>query len=344
MKNYQEGLLGVGIRGTGQVAVQHINAVLQHPCLYVAAVCGRSMEKTHALVNQYAPNAKAYTQYEAMLEDAHVDIVAECMPNYLHAQEGIQALEAGKHLLLEKPVGISPEQIDALYVAAKASSQKTIVSFLIRWVPLIKNLKGLVDSGAIGDIYYVGTAYWHGIKPTFSSYSWIRKKEFAGGAMITGGCHAVDAARYFNGEIAEVSAFACPGRSDFDFDTTMTASVRFCHGSVGQISASLDGLSFPYQFNVDLLGTEGAIRNNRLYSNRLFPCQEDWIQLPMTSPDTGSVAHHPFRDEWEEFVNAIRFDLPVSSDLADACRSMDVSLAISESACTGKPVVIKQRE
>ena len=344
MAEYKQGLMGVGIRGTGQVAVQHITAIRDNPYIYVAAVCGRSLDKAQAIISQYAPEAKAYANYEEMLADGQVDIVSECMPNYLHATESLLALEAGKHLLLEKPVGITQDETDALYAAAKRSNKKTAVSFLIRWIPLVANLKHLVEKGAIGDVYYAGADYWHGIKPTFSSYPWIRKQEFAGGAMITGGCHAADAARYLNGEVAEVYAFSCPGREDFDFDTTLSASVRFCNGSVGRLSASLDGLAFPYQFNIDLLGTAGAIRNGKLYSRELFPEQNDWVALPMIEPNTGSVEHHPFHAEWNEFVDCIRLGTPMRSDIPDACRSMDVALAITESARTGKPVTIKPRD
>lgn len=344
MAEYREAKYGVGIRGTGQVAVQHAEAIAANPHVYVAAICGRNLEKTQDLCRKIAPYAKAYDDYEKMLADPDVQIVVECMPNHLHAEEGILALQADKHLVLEKPVGITQEQTDALYAAAKASDKKTVASFLIRWTPLVANLKQLVDSGAIGDVYYAGTDYWHGIKPTFSSYPWIRKKEFAGGAMITGGCHAADAARYLNGEIDEVSAYSTFGRADFDYDTTFSAAVKFANGSVGRVGACLDGLAFPYQFNIDLLGTEGAIRGDKLYSRKLFPQQNDWVTLPMITPNSGSVDHHPFKQEWAEFTDSIVNGTKVRSDLLDACRSMDIVHAVNASALSGKPVFVKKRD
>ena len=343
MAAYREGKWGVGIRGTGQVAVQHAEAVLSNPDVYVAAICGRTAEKAAAFAAAHAPGAKAYDDLDSLLSDPEVGIVVECMPNHLHASESIRILQAGKHLVLEKPVGITQEETDALYETACASPGKTVVSFLIRWTPLVANLKSLIDGGAIGKIYYSGTDYWHGIKPTFSSYNWIRRKEFAGGAMITGGCHAADAARYLNGEAAEVAAFSTFGRPDFDYDTTLSASVRFRNGSVGRISASLDGLAFPYQFNLDFLGTEGAIRNGKIYSKKLFPAQTDWVNLPMIGPETGSVDHHPFKQEWAEFTDCLNSGKDPRSTLPDACRSMDIVHAITESARTGKPVLIRER-
>lgn len=343
MAAFKQGKFGVGIRGTGQVAVQHAEAVTDNPNIYIAAVCGRTLEKAQEFVASHAPHAKAYAHYEDMLADESVAIVSECMPNYLHASESILALSAGKHLLLEKPAGITEEETEALYQAAVRSDRKTIVSFLVRWTPLVQNLKTLIDSGAIGDIYFAGADYWHGIKPAFASYPWIRKKEFAGGAMITGGCHAADVARHLNGEVDEVYAYACRKRDDFDYDTTLSASVRFANGGTGRLSASLDGLAFPYQFNIDLLGTLGAVRNGKLYSKTLFPKQSDWIHLPMEEPNSGAVDHHPFKQEWNDFVDAILFDKPVLSDIPDACRSMDVALAVTRSAATGKPVKVPPR-
>ena len=162
--------------------------------------------------------------------------------------------------------------------------------------------------------------------------------------MITGGCHAADAARYLNGEVEEVFAFAAPGRADFDFNTTLSASVKFANGSVGRMSASLDGLAFPYQFNIDVLGTQGAIRNGKLYSSKLFPKQNDWIELPMIEPNSGSVDHHPFKQEWTEFTGSLVGGESPRSTLMDACRSMDVVHAITQSSLTGQPVRVCCRD
>ncbi len=332
--------LGVGIRGAGQVARQHLEAIAANPALRLVAVSSRSRTSAESLAAAASPAAKVYDRYEDMLDDPAVDIVSECMPNHLHAKEAILALDAGKHLILEKPAAIDYEELASLRAAARKAKGKTVVSFVLRWHPLVANLRNLLDGKAIGDVYYAEMDYWHGIKPSFSSYSWIRKKEFAGGAMITGGCHAADLARHLKGEIAEVFAYSTGKREDFDYPTTYAASVKFRDGSVGRLSASLDGLAFPYQFNIDLLGTEGAIRDNRLFSKVLLPNQSDWMTLPCPTPNSGSVSHHPFKEEINDFADHILRGKPILSDVLDACRSMEIALAITESARTGKPVAI----
>ncbi len=331
-------ILGVGIRGAGQVSWQHLEAIKANPALRLAAVSSRSRSSAEKLAAAVQPAARVYDRYEDMLDDPAVDIVSQCMPNYLHARESVLALRAGKHLILEKPVAVTSEELAELRAAAGKSPAKSVVSFVLRWHPLVVNLKSLLDRKAIGDIYHVEMDYWHGIKPSFSSYEWIRKKEFAGGAMITGGCHAADLARHLKGEAAEVFAYSTGRRSDFDYPTTYVALVKFRDGTVGKVSASLDGLAFPYQFNIDLLGTGGAIRDNRLFSRDLVPRQSGWMELPCATPNSGAVSHHPFKEEIDDFVDHILHDKPILSDIPDACKSMEIALAVTRSAETGKPV------
>jgi predicted dehydrogenase len=332
--------IGVGIRGAGQVAVEHSKAIRNNPHLFLAAVCSRSVESATKLAREFDPQAKVYQNYEDLLADPGVDVVSICMPNYLHAREAILAFEAKKHLILEKPAAINWEELAALRQAARKAKTRSVVSFVTRWHPMIRNLRAILAKKAIGHIYYTEVDYWHGIKPTFSSYEWIRRKEFAGGAMITGGCHAADIARFLKGEIVEVFAYRCKNREDFDYDTTLVAAVKFQDDSVGKLSASLDGLCFPYQFNLDLLGTEGAIRDNRVYSQTLFPSQTDFVTIPSPTPNTGAVTHHPFQEEIDNLAENIFHDTPILSDVLDACNSMEVVIAIEESAATGKPVRI----
>ncbi len=172
--------IGVGIRGTGQVAIQHIAAINKNPHTYVKGICGRDIEKAKAFASQYAPQATVFTHYHDMLDNQDVKIVSECMPNYLHAKDGLDALKAHKHLILEKPAGITQQESDELSCLALSSDVKTVVSFVLRWHPMVQKMKSIIAKNTIGEIYYAQADYWHGISPSFSSYNWIRKQEFAG--------------------------------------------------------------------------------------------------------------------------------------------------------------------
>ena len=96
--------------------------------------------------------------------------------------------------------------------------------------------------------------------------------------------------------------------------------------------------------NIDLLGSEGAIRDNRIFSKALFPEQEDFTIISTPTLNSGEVHHHPFQQEIDNLVDNILHDIPVLSDVPDACRSMEVVLAIEESAEKGKSVAIRSPE
>lgn len=331
--------LGVGIYGAGQVAREYVGAIQANPHLRLAAVASRRRESAERLAAFAGGDSTVHGDYEALLADDNVDVVALTVPNYLHARSAVAALRADKHVILEKPPAVNLEELSELVAAARKSRAKSVVCFVLRWHPMITNLKTLIGAGALGNVYYAEADYWHGIKSTFSSYEWIRRKEFAGGAMITGGCHAADIVRFLTGlEVDEVSAYSHVGRQDFDYPTTLVSAVKFSNGAVGKLSASLDGLAFPYQFNIDLLGADGAVRDNRVYSSRFFPAQDDWVTLPSSTPNSGAVSHHPFKQVIDNLADAVVSGRPVLADIEDAAKSIAVSIAIEESAGTGKPV------
>jgi predicted dehydrogenase len=136
---------GVGIRGAGQVAYEHANAIEKNPHLFLKGVCSRSLESARRLAAQYGSRAAVYETYEAMLSDEAVDIVSVCMPNHLHARDAVRAFEAKKHLILEKPPAINDEELQTLRQAADKVETRSVVSFVLRWHPMVSNLKAVLD-------------------------------------------------------------------------------------------------------------------------------------------------------------------------------------------------------
>jgi len=131
----QKEKLGVGIRGAGQVSYEHAKAIRNNPRLYLAGVCSRSLDSAQKLVREFNPAARVHTHYEDLLADPSVDVVSICMPNYLHAKEAILALQAKKHLILEKPTAVNREELAALRQAARKAETRSVVSFVARWHP-----------------------------------------------------------------------------------------------------------------------------------------------------------------------------------------------------------------
>ena len=331
--------LGVAIHGVGQVAYAHAASWQKNPLTEIVSVTSRRKESAQKMVDKLGLDCPAGDDYDAVLANERVDIVNISGPNQVHTRQGVAAAEAGKHLLMEKPMCISMEENRALRDAVAKAGVKSVVSFVLRWNPLIENLKSLLAARAIGQLFYVEVDYWHGLADWWSGFGWAKTRAAGGSTMLTGGCHAVDCIRWLAGEeIVEVSAFGNNIRGNFEYDANVIAALKFESGAIGKTSALFDA-DMPYAFNIDLAGTEGTIRDNRLWSKKLFPGQTGWTSMETVNPDSGAVDHHPFDAEMNHLVECIREDRESHVNIADAYRTHEVCIAIDRSiAQGGQPV------
>ncbi|MHC4400001.1 MAG: Gfo/Idh/MocA family protein, partial [Planctomycetota bacterium] len=320
----EDGKLGVAIHGVGQVAYAHAASWLKNPHTEIVSITSRRAESARRLADKLGLDCHVGDDFEPVLAMDRVHIVNLSGPNHVHTEQGVAAAEAGKHILMEKPMCISMDENRRLRDAVAAAGVKSVVSFVLRWNPLIENLKSLLAAGAVGDLFYVEVDYWHGLADWWSGFEWARKLEMGGSTMLTGGCHAVDAIRWLTGdEIAEVAAFGNNPKGNFEYEANVAAVLKFRGGAIGKTSALFDA-DMPYSLNIDLAGTEGTIRDNRVWSKRLFPGQTDWTTMQTILPDSGDVDHHPFDAEMNHLVDCILQDRESHVSIADAYKTHEV--------------------
>lgn len=331
--------LGVAIHGVGQVAYAHAASWMKNPHAQIVRVSSHNRASAEKLVAKFGLDATVGDSFEEVLRDERVDIVNVSGPNQVHTEQGIAAAQAGKHLLMEKPMCVSMEENRALRDAVTKAGVKSVVSFVLRWNPLIENLKALITQGAIGRLFYVEIDYWHGLAPWWSGWQWARHQRNGGSTMLLGGCHAMDAIRWLSGdEIVEVSAFGNNVKNNFEYDANVVAILKFQNGAIGKTSALFDA-DMPYQFNIDLAGSEGTLRDNRIWSKKLLPGQTGWTTMQTILPDSGAVEHHPFDAEVNHLVDCIRENRESHCNIADAYRTHEVCMAIDRSIAEGgRPV------
>jgi predicted dehydrogenase len=301
-------------------------------------VTSRSRESAERLIGELELNCAIYPDYEALLSDPKVQAVSICSPNFLHAAEATAAARAGKHILLEKPPGINHEELDELESVLRQAKVSTVCSFVLRWNPLVQALTALQEQGAFGELFFIQTDYWHGTGAVINADRWISKKQFTGSAFLAGGSHAVDLARHFAGDIESVAAFSLRKAEGFEFDTTISATLKLANGGVGRISAIMD-CPAPYQFNIEMMGDCGMSRQGRVWSPKTWPNQQDWVTMPCAGPDSGSVTHHPFAAEISHFLDCIEQGKDGDPSLLHAIQTARVCLAVDESAALGGEVV-----
>jgi predicted dehydrogenase len=138
--------------------------------------------------------------------------------------------------------------------------------------------------------------------------------------------------------VAEVTATSNNKKGLYEFDANVAAVLKFRGGAIGVTSALFD-CEMPYQFNIDLIGTDGTLRDNRIWSKQLLPGQTGWTTMETIPLDSGDVEHHPFDAEIDHFVDCILEDRESHCNIADAYHSHELCLAIDQSlASGGRPV------
>ncbi|PYI55215.1 Gfo/Idh/MocA family protein [Paenibacillus flagellatus] len=338
------GTLRFVVVGTGWVAGEYLKAIASRTDAEVATVVSRNAEHARARLDSLGIAARVTGDYEEAVKDPTVDAVVLCSTPDLRPEQAVVAARHGKHLVLEKPLAMDREGLRRMAEALARHPVATAVSFVLRWNPSFANTKALIEDDAIGRVFMAQVDYWHHVGPKYPQYRWSRTKAQGGSSILSAGCHAVDAVRYFAGDIAEVTAYGCRtwADSDYEFDPNAIAIFKLQNGGIGKVSSSLE-CKTPYKFNVHLLGEKGAIMNNRLFSHKL-PGQTDYATIPTILPDSGDVTHHPFAEEIDDFIGAIRNGTRTRCDFADAYRSMEVSFAIDESIATGRSVSLPLAE
>jgi predicted dehydrogenase len=354
--------LGVLIHGAGWVSTQHILAFQHNPHTRVVAISSRKLESCRRRAKEAGlEDVGLYDDYETALRHEEVDIVSVCTPQHCHAENTMAAAGAGKHIVIEKPVANSLRELRQMRDAVRKAGVKTVVSFVLRWNPLFETIKALIADDALGRVYYVETDYEHDIGSWWTGYEDARRKSTGVSALLVGGCHAVDAARWFAAHgryeaarIVEVFAYRGGWRkgagTEFnyltnrfqeldrpvEYDGLEVALLQFDNGSIAKVSVNNDCIQ-PYMFPIKVFGDRGTVRDNRLWSHK-FPGQKGWIELPTIMPDSADVTHHPFQAEIDHFVGCILEDRPSHCDLEDAANTHEAIFAALRCYETKQPV------
>jgi predicted dehydrogenase len=332
--------LGVGIVGPGWVAGEHIGAFGKNPHTRVVAISGRTEDHARRLKDAKGlVDCNVYGDYREMLEDLAVDLVSICTPNGMHAEQGVLAAQAGKHMLIEKPAAITLESLHALDEAIEKAGVVAQVGFELHWSPLIEIIKQLQTEGAIGNLFYTEVDYRSGMLADFyPGWDWSITVEQGGSSFLVAGCHAIDLMVSLVGAKAvEVSARSGGWDDRYEYDATVVAIIQFENGVVGKSLSSIE-LNMPYGFNVELYGDKGTILNRDLYSLSLMKGQSDYATIPCVGPESSDVQFHPFVPEVNYLVDCILNDKQPFTNLHDSVHVHEICIAADISAAEGRPV------
>ena len=334
----------VAIIGYGWAATAHIAAINATSNAQVTAVWSSRKLDSAELSAKHGSPIQTFTDLAAMLADPSIHVVdITSYPNQ-HAEQFIAAAKNGKHIIVEKPLAIEWSDILAMKRAADESGVKVCACFECRWSSQFLATKAVLDQGLVGALHYGEVDYFHGIGPWYGQYRWNTKRELGGSALLTAGCHALDALLLcMGGEVAEVTSYDTKSKSalfkPYEYTTTSVTILKFKDGRIGKCAAVVDCLQ-PYYFHTHLVGSEGSLLDNKFHSMKLGGLNKSkWSELSMKMLDSGDVSDHPYQTQFQAFFDALDRgkEMPLTS-LADALQSHKIIFAADRSAKTGKAV------
>lgn len=320
----------------GLLSTANINQALIPPLRVskrniLTAVGSRSQDTADA----YAKNnkiEKAYGSYEALLADPDIDVIYNPLPNHLHKEWTIKAVEAGKHVLLEKPSALTVAEVDAIAEAAEKHGRIVAEAFMYRHHPQTLQALEIVQSGKLGAIKYV--------RGLFNAYisregNYRFDPSQGGGALWDLGCYPISFTRAALGmEPIEVFGWQTTGKTGID--ENFSAQLRFPGNIFAQLSCSF---VMPFYTSMEVMGSEGRLTVPMPFK----PGEEEHIMVTRSSgiTDTFKVnGDELYIGEVEDMADAILDGKPQRVSLAFSRGNVAVINALFESARTGKPVMI----
>ena len=270
---------------------------------------------------------RAYGSYDALLADPEVEAVYISLPNSLHCEWAIKALEAGKHVLCEKPLSRRASEVEAAFDAADRTGRLLSEAFMYRHNPQTKRAKQLVDEGVIGELRLIRAVFSY---PLYDEDNIRLRTDLDGGALMDVGCYAVSGSRLFGGEPERVYGEAWLGPSGTDW--VFAGMLRF----PGNVVALIDcGTAMTERDELEAIGSEGS-----LFLDDPWHCKAPGIELRRA----GRVERieldllDSYQLELENLSDAIRGDGELLLGRDDAVAQARVLEALNDSAIHGAPV------
>lgn len=365
--------LRVGIIGVGWPGQRHIEGYQKHPDAAIVALADvNTAAAEHVKAEYKVDGARVFGDYRDMLQGDLVDAVSICTPNYLHAPIAIDALDAGKHVLLEKP--LAHTLADGERIAAKVADrpgQTFMIGFNQRYRPDSQVLKRQIEAGALGNIYYAKTGWLRGAAEFFLR-GWFTRKELSGGGpLIDLGVHMLDLALWWMGNPRPVSVSGAiyhefgefireSTGAAMDVEDLAAAFIKLDNGATIALDASwISHIEESNLVYTQLFGSKGGAKLVRRYGGGMSrteelsinisegtgPARATHIDRPvfhtMQASQPDFLLYESFRAEVEDFVESIKAGRQPGATITHGLDILRVLDGIYRSAASGREIDLR---
>jgi UDP-N-acetyl-2-amino-2-deoxyglucuronate dehydrogenase len=334
----------VALVGCGRIARNHFEALEAVEGLELVAVCDTVEERAREAGERCG--VPWFTSYEQMLRTVPCDVVTVCTPSGLHPAHGIAAARAGKHVVCEKPMGISLSAADELVHVCDEAGVQLFVVKQNRLNPAIQLLKRAVDRGRFGRLFFANTTvFWSRPQEYYDQAPWRGTWEFDGGAIMNQASHYVDLLQWLVGPVESVVAKTATLARRIETEDTGAAVLKFRSGAIGVIQVTM--LTFPRNLegSITVLGERGTVKIGGTAVNRVehwsFADYDDDDKLvESTATNPPNVYGFGHIGYYRNVVAVLRGEAKAETDGRAGRKSLELILGIYESAKTGREVPI----
>jgi len=318
-----------GIISTADINRKVIPGAHASPKVDLVGVASRDQQRAEEYAKEW-DIPRAYGSYEALLADPEIEAVYISLPNTMHCEWSIKSVEAGKHVLCEKPMSRHTNEVEEAFDAADKAGRLLSEAFMYRHNPQTKHLKQLVDEGAIGELRVVRSVFSYSL---YDEENIRLRTDVEGGALMDVGCYNVSGSRLVGGEPEHVFGEAWYGPSGTDW--VFSGTLRFPQNVIGLFHC---GTALPEQDELEVIGSEGS-----LFLDDPWHCASPLLELRRADGSVERIEiakEDSYRLELENLSDAIRGEGELLLGRADAVGQARTLEALHESATKGAPVTI----
>jgi predicted dehydrogenase len=330
--------LGIAIIGCGLIGKKRAAALAKIPEVTLVAACDLDIDKAREVAKTSA-SCRATDDYRSVLQDPSVDALIVATLNASLAPISLDAVRAGKHVLVEKPGALNSKQLETILTAAETTGAKVRIGYNHRYHPAIQKAKAYIDEGALGELMFMRGRYGHGGRRGYDREWRADPKLSGGGELIDQGVHLIDLAQWILGDFAKIEGHACTSFWDMPVDDNAFLSLRTAAGKTAWLHVSCS--EWKNLFSLEIYGRSGKLAIDGLGGSYGVEKITFYKMLPeMGPPDTVSYEYPRGDESWafetKEFLRDIDGARVPSPGLQEGIRILQVVEAIYESS--GYPV------
>lgn len=328
----------IAIIGCGRIAQRHAEHIANNGIL--SAVCDIDLEKAQKLAEKYGATAYQFVD-ELLAAESDVDLVSICSPNGLHAKHSIKALNAGFHVLCEKPMAINVNDCGEMIKAAEKNNRRLFAIKQNRFNPPVAAIKELIDRGDLGKIYSVQlSCFWN---RNFDYYhnSWKGTADLDGGTLYTQFSHFVDLLYWMIGDVKTAHAltgnFAHQGV--IEFEDTGVVALQFYNGALGTINYTVNSYGRNMEGSLTIFAEKGTVKIGGQYLNELeYQNIEGLVIKELPTGNTannygqyqGSMSNHD--KIYENVIDVLKNGSAISANSFEGLKTVEIIDKIYQSA------------